>query len=65
MLFKQTNLDEPTIHVRYMKFREQYPTGFIGPQIFKELCRGILNNEESNKFGDLVFSLYGQQRKGN
>jgi hypothetical protein len=48
-----------------MKFREQYPTGFIGPQVFKELCGGILTNEESNKFGDLVFSLYGRRRKGN
>ena len=65
VLFKQTNLDEPSIHVRYMKFRERYPTGYIGPNVFRDLCSEILGPHESQKFCDLVFDIYGRRRNGN
>ena len=28
----QSKLSEPYLHVKYMKFRIKYPTGFIGKQ---------------------------------
>lgn len=65
VLFKQTKLDEPSIHVRYMKFRERYPTGYVGPNVFRDLCSNILGLNESKKFSDLVFGLYGRRRIGN
>ena len=65
VLFKQTNLDEATIHARYMKFRERYPTGYVGPNVFRDLCSDILGLHESNKFCDLVFGLYGRRRNAN
>ena len=64
VLLKQTNLDESSIHARYIKFREKYPTGYIGSQVFRDLCNGILGPNESQKFSDLVFGLYGCRRNG-
>jgi Ca2+-binding EF-hand superfamily protein len=64
VILRQTDLDESTVHVRYMKFRRQYPTGFIGPSVFKELCASVLSREECDSFVDMVFLLYGRNRKG-
>lgn len=64
VLLRQTDLDESTIHLRYMKFRQQFPTGFIGPQAMVNLCSGVLGTRESEAFVERIFSLYGRNRKG-
>lgn len=56
VLLRQTSLDEPAIHVRYMRFRQDYPTGFIGPAALNELCASHLTSEEERQgFVSLVF----------
>ncbi len=50
ILLKQTDLTEPQIHVRYMKFRHLYPTGFVGPHVLRNLCLDVLNEQVMTQF---------------
>jgi hypothetical protein len=34
ILRRQTDLSDPSIHVRYMEFRKASPSGFIGRKMF-------------------------------
>jgi hypothetical protein len=60
----QTDLSEPQIHVRYIKFRIQYPTGFVGPHILRNLLLDVLSEKECDEYVDMVFKIYGQRKKG-
>ena len=64
ILEKQTGLTEPQIHVRYMTFRHQYPTGFVGPHVLRNLCLDVLNEKDCEEYVDMVFKLYGQRKRG-
>ena len=61
-LLRQTDLDEGSIHTRYIKFRKEYPTGFIGPSALTSLCQRILSKEESEAFVSKIFQLYGHHK---
>lgn len=63
-LKRQTDLTENQIHTRYMMFRSQYPAGFVGPNVLREICADVLNEEECDEYVDMVFRLYGQKKKG-
>lgn len=52
---KQTDLDEPQIHSRYIRFRKEFPAGFIGPNAVKELCANIMSEQESEAFTPIIF----------
>ena len=54
ILEKQTGLTEPQIHVRYMTFRHQYPTGFVGPHVLRILCLDVLNEKDCEEYVDRV-----------
>jgi len=47
VIMKQTDLDEPSIHSRYMRFRKEFPTGFISQKALYALCQSALGEEES------------------
>ena len=64
ILTKQTDLSEGQIHVKYMKFRNLYPTGFVGPHVLRNLCLDVLDEEECEDYVNMVFTLYGQRKKG-
>ncbi len=64
VIMKQTDLDEPTIHSRYMRFRKEFPTGFISHNALLALCNRALSKEESEVLVDAIFALYGRKRKG-
>ena len=60
----QTSLSEHQINVRYMMFRSQYPTGFVGPNVLRELCEHFLTEEDCDEYVDMIFQLYGHKKKG-
>ena len=64
ILLLQTDLTEPQIHVEYMRFRSQYPTGYVGPHVLRNLCIDVLREEDCDYYVDSVFKLYGQKKRG-
>ena len=54
-LMKQTELSESQIQVRYIMFKTQYPSGYVGPNVLHEICKDVLNEQESDEFVEMVF----------
>ena len=64
VLLQQTDLTETQIHVEYMKFKNQYPTGYVGPHVLRNLCIDVMTEEDCDHFVNTVFKLYGQRKRG-
>jgi len=64
-LKKQTNMSESQIHVRYLMFRSQYPSGYVGQKVLRDIClEAQLNEEECDDYVGMVFRLFGVKKRG-
>jgi len=64
-LKKQTNMSESQIHVRYLMFRSQYPSGYVGQKVLRDICLDAqLNEEECDDYVGMVFRLFGVKKRG-
>jgi len=64
VLLAQTEMTEGQIHVEYMKFKNEYPTGYVGPHVLRNLCINIMSEEDCDYYVESVFKLYGERKKG-
>ncbi|XP_040563280.1 uncharacterized protein [Lepeophtheirus salmonis] len=56
VLLKQTKMDEFTIHSKYSKFKEEYPTGFIGHSQLS------LENKNEDMIVDTIFDICARNK---
>ena len=58
-------MTESQIHVRYVMFRHQYPTGYVGQKVLRDICKDAsLKEAECDEYVDMVFRLYGVKKRG-
>ena len=38
-----------------LRFRREFPAGFLGPQAVKDLCANIMTEKESEAFAPIIF----------
>ena len=56
VLLKQTNMSESQIHVRYLMFRSQYPTGYVGQKVLRDIClKANLKESDCDDYVGMVF----------
>eukprot|EP00094_Tigriopus_californicus_P004002 TCALIF_03855-PA protein Name:"Protein of unknown function" AED:0.10 eAED:0.19 QI:0/0/0/0.5/1/1/2/0/220 len=63
-LLKQTNLDESTLHLRYLKFRKVNPSGFMSLPTLKSQCIDVMDDAKKVPWVNLAFEILARDKQG-